>query len=140
MAAYNKFNAFVEGQWNDKIDWNSDVFKLLATNVSPVATNSVKADLTEITPGNGYSAGGPTVSVSTNRVAGTLTVSGGQVVITAAGGPISTFQYLSLYDDTVATKPLVAWFDYGSPLTMADTNTLTVRFNGANPGTIHTVS
>ncbi len=142
MSAYNKFNAFIENLAISKIDWDADTFKVMLTNTAPVATNSIKGDLTEITSGNGYPAGGVATTISTSRSSGTLTVQGTQVVFTASGGSIGPFQYAVLYDDTVdyPVKPLVAWFDYGSPVTLATGETMTVKFNSASPGTIFTAS
>jgi len=142
MAAYNKFNAFVENQTIAKIDWDSDVFKVMLTNVAPVATNSVKADITEIAASGGYTTGGTATTVSVSRTNGVQTVSGTQVVFTSTGA-MPTFQYAVLYDDTVATpaKPLVAWFDYGAPVTLTNAGeTMTVKFNNASPGAIFTLS
>lgn len=58
MATFNKFNAFVQDLTRKVHNLNSDTLKILLTNVAPVATNAVKADLTEIAAGNGYTAGG----------------------------------------------------------------------------------
>ena len=142
MATYNKFYAFVENQWISKIDWDADVFKVMLTNTAPVATNSIKSDLTDISAVNGYTAGGTATTISTSRSTGTLTVSGTQVTFTASGGSIGPFQYAVLYDDTITSpvKPLVMWADYGTPLTITDGNSLIVKFNNASPGTIHTVT
>ena len=142
MATYNKFNAFVENQWISKIDWDVDVFKVMLTNTLPVATNSLKGDLTEIAAGFGYTAGGTATTIGASRTGGTETITGTQVVFTAAGGVIGPFRYAALYDDTVVTpaKPLIAWWDYGSAISLNDTETLTVKFNNVSPGTIHTVT
>lgn len=61
MAAYNKFNPFVADIAAAKHDFTSHTYKAMLTNTSPVATNGVKADLTEISSGNGYTAGGAVV-------------------------------------------------------------------------------
>lgn len=142
MSSYQKFNAFVENQWISKIDWDADVLKVMLCNTAPVATNSVKADLTEISAGNGYTAGGTATTITASRASGTETISGTQVVFTAAGGTIGPFRYAVLYDDTPTSpaKPLVAFWDYGSSITLNDTETFTVLFSSASPGAIHTVS
>lgn len=134
MAAYNKFNAFIENQLISKIDWDSDVFKVMLTNTSPVATNSLKGDLTEISAGNGYTAGGATTTITHSRASGVSKVVGTDVVWTASGGSIGPFRYAALYDDTLSSpaKPLVAWWDYGSSITLADTETFTVDFDATN--------
>jgi hypothetical protein len=48
-----------------------------------------------------------------------------------------------LYNDTqtVPADPLVAWWDYGAPLTLAVGETFTVKFNNGDPtGTIFTLA
>lgn len=134
MAAYNKFNAFVENQLISAIDWNADVFKVMLTNTAPLATNSVKADLTEISAGNGYTAGGTATTISHSRSGGTSKIVGTDVVFTASGGTIGPFRYAVLYDDTVASPadPLVAWWDYGTGVTLNSGETFTVDFDATN--------
>lgn len=142
MAAQNKFYDFVTQVWAAKHDFTSHVFKWMLTNSAPVATNTIKSNITDITAGNGYTAGGTATTISQSNTTGTLTVQGTQVVFLAAGGAIGPFRYLVLYNDTQASpvKPLVSWVDYGSALTLNDTDSLTVKFNSASPGTIHTVA
>lgn len=133
MATYNKFNVFVEDQFEGVHDWDLHVFKIMLTNTAPVATNSVKADLTEITAGNGYPAGGTATAITTSRATGTFKAVGTDVVFTAtcAVGP---FRYAILYNDTPTSPadPLVAWWDYGSAVTLANGETFTVDFDATN--------
>lgn len=142
MATYNKFNSFVEDQTISKIDWDADVFKVCLTNTAPVATNTILANITQISATNGYTSGGTATTISVGRSTGTETVQGTQVVFTASGGSMGPFQYAVLYDDTIASPvdPLIAWWDYGSAVTLADTETFTVKFNNATPGTIFTLT
>ena len=131
MAAYNKFNSFVEAVHEKKHDLSIDVFKIMLTNVAPVATNSIKTDWTEIAAGNGYTAGGTAVTVSaSSQTGGSYTaVLSGDTVFTASGGNIANFQYAVLYNDTATNDELVSWWDYGSSITPADGETFTVSTN-----------
>lgn len=148
MVAYNKHNVFVEDLANKVHDLFGapigDTLKLMLVNSpAPLATNSVKADLTEIAAGNGYTAGGATVSSNGTRSVGTMTLDGDQVVWTAAGGAIGPFRYTDLYNDTpvAPADPLIAWWDYGSAITLNDGETFTVKFNSvAVDGTIFTLA
>lgn len=141
MATYNKFYDFSEQLTNGVQNFISDTYKIMLVNSpAPVATNSIKADLTEISSGNGYTAGGTATTVAISETTGTTTVTGTQVVFTASGGSIGPFRYAVLYNDTSASKNLVAWWDYGSSITLADTETFTVKFNNASPGTIFTLA
>lgn len=134
MAVYNKFNQFTKDLIDGKHNFGSNVFKVMLTNSAPVATNSVKADITEITAANGYTAGGTATTITESVASGVAKVVGSNVVFTATGGSIGPFQYAVLYNDTqaVPVKPLVAWWDYGSAVTLAATETLTVAFDATN--------
>jgi hypothetical protein len=132
MATYNKFNIFLENQFEGVHDWDGSVFKILLTNTAPVATNSVKADLTEISAGNGYTAGGTATTITTSRSSGTFKAAGSDVVFTASGGTIGPLRYAVLYDDTSASDSLVAWWDYGSSITLNSGETFTVDFDVTN--------
>jgi hypothetical protein len=134
MATYQKFNAFTENQLISNMDWNADTFKVMLCNTAPVATNSVKADLTEISAGNGYTAGGTATTISVTRSSGTTKVVGTDVVFTASGGTIGPFRYAVLYDDTPTSPadPLVAFWDYGSSVTLNSGETFTVDFDATN--------
>lgn len=134
MATYNKFNQFVKDLIDGVHDWDAHTFKVLLTNTAPVATNTIKSDLTEITAGSGYTAGGTATTITTSVASGVGKVTGTDVTFTAAGGSIGPFRYAVLYNDTPTSPadPLVAWWDYGSSITLADTEQLVVDFDATN--------
>lgn len=134
MASYNKFLQFTKDLIDGVHDFDAHTFKVMLTNTAPVNTNTIKANLTEIGAGNGYTAGGTTTTITTSTSAGTAKVTGTDIVFTAAGGSIGPLRYAVLYNDTAATpaKPLIAWWDYGSSITLNDQETLTVDFDGTN--------
>lgn len=121
MAAYNKFNTANTRLVTD-VNATTDTFKLMLTNTAPVATNSVIADITEITAGNGYTAGGITLDVTatTNGSACDLTIPANPS-ITASGGAIPTYRYAVIADTTV--DALISWYDRGSTVDLADGDT-----------------
>lgn len=134
MAAYNKFNQFVQDLANKKHDLSADSFKVMLSNVAPVATNAVKTDITDIGAGNGYSAGGTAATItSSTQTSGTEKWILQPVVFTASGA-VGPFRYAVLYNDTQSSpvKPLIAWWDYGASLTLANGDTFTVNFDGTN--------
>lgn len=145
MAAYNKFQDFAEQVAKSVHNFASHVYKVALTNTAPVATQVSLDTVTNHPPpaaANGYTAGGTATTVTTSETGGTMTIQGTQVVFTATAGGIGPFRYAILYNDT-ATSPadaLVAWWDYGSSITLADTETFTVKFNNASPGTIATIA
>ena len=133
MATYNKFQPFVEVLAEKSHNLGADTLKVMLTNTIPVATNGVLADLTEITAANGYSAGGTQATISTSaQTSGTYKLVLADVVFTAAGGTIGPFQYAVLYNDTATNDELIGWWDYGSAITLADTETFTVDFSASN--------
>jgi hypothetical protein len=135
MASFNKFNAFVEHLAEKVHDLGADTLKILLTNTAPVAGNSVKADLAEISAGNGYSAGGPSATISaSSQSSGTYKLVLDDLTVTASGGSIGPFRYFVLYNDTPSSPadPLVGWWDYGSSITLSDGESITVDFSAAN--------
>lgn len=133
MAAFNKFNAFVENLAEKVHNLGSDTLKILLTNSAPSASNSVKSDLTEISAGSGYSAGGATVTITSSaQSSGTYKLVGNDVVITASGGPIGPFRYAVIYNDTSAADSLIGWWDYGSSITLADGESLTIDLSATD--------
>jgi hypothetical protein len=133
MATYNKFNVFVEDLIEGVHDFDAHTFKVMLCNTAPVATNSVKADLTEISAGNGYTAGGTATTITTSRSTGTAKVTGSDVVFTATGS-VGPFRYAVLYNDspTSPADPLIGYWDYGSSVSLANTETFTVDFDATN--------
>lgn len=131
MAAFNKFNSFVEALAEKKHDLGADTLKVMLTNTAPVATNAVKADLTEISAGNGYTAGGNTASVTSSSQSSGLyrLVLGDPATWTASGGSIGPFRYAVLYNDTAASDELIGWWDYGSSITLAAGESFAVDFD-----------
>ena len=143
MASFNKFNQFATDLCTGKHNFGSDVLYCGLSNTLPVATNAVWADITEISAGNGYTAGGTTTANTGAGASGTYTVTGTNITWTASGGAIATFRYVVLYNHTQTSplKPLVGWWDYGSALTLNTGDSLTVKFNsGSSSGTILTVA
>jgi hypothetical protein len=127
VATYNKFQAWAETMV-EGANLGSDQFVIALSNTAPVATNSVLADITQITYTNLSSRNVTTTSSS--QASGTYTLVLADLVMTATGA-VGPFRYVVLFDDTVAGDPLVGWWDYGSSITMANGETFTVDFTGA---------
>lgn len=138
-SSFNKFQMFVEDLAEKIHNLGSDSLKLILTNSAPVATNTVVANLTDISAGNGYSAGGNAITISTSaETTGTYKLVLADSVFTASGGTIGPFRYATLYNTTPTTnsqgttgKPLIGWWDYGSSITLADGETFTWDADGS---------
>lgn len=134
MAAYVKFYDYAE-QVNKGVHiWGTHTFKAALTNTAPAQTNTVLADITQIAATGGYTAGaggGYTLdSIVLSEATGTASLAIADEVITASGGSVGPFRYVVIYNDS-ATSPadaLVCYYDYGSSITLADTETFTIDF------------
>lgn len=134
MVAYNKFNAFVEYLAEQAYNLGSDSLKVMLVNTAPVAGNSVKADLTEISAGNGYTAGGNAITISSSaQTSGTYKLVLADSSFTASGGSVGPFRYVVLYDDTPTSPadPLIGYWDYGSAISLATGETFTTDFDAS---------
>lgn len=133
MATFNKFNSFVEALAEKTHNLGSDTLKVMLTNSAPVATNTQLTDLTEITAGNGYTAGGTAATISSSsQTSGTYKLVLADITFTASGGTIGPFQYAVLYNDTASNDELIGYWDNGEAVTLADGETFTVDFDGTN--------
>lgn len=135
MAAYNKFNVFVENLAEGVHDLGADTLKIMLSDSAPIASNTVKANLTEITAQNGYSAGGATVTITSSaHTSGTYKLVGSDVVFTATGGSFGPLRYAILYNDTPTSPadPLIGWWDYGASITVNSGETFTVDLDDTN--------
>lgn len=131
MASYNKFQAFVEYLAEKTFNLQTDTLKVALTNTAPVNTNTVLANITQIANGNGYTTGGTTATMSTSaQTSGTYKLVLADVVFTASGA-VGPFQYAVLYSDTATNDELIAWWDYGTPVTLASGDTFTVDFDAS---------
>ena len=131
MATFFKFNQFVEDLGLGVHNLDTGVLKVYLSNAAPSATlDAVKADLAEISGGNGYTAGGHDAQGVWSEASGTATLVCTDITITAAGGTIGPFQYAVLYNDTPTSPadPLIGCWDYGSAITLQIGESVVVDF------------
>lgn len=133
MASFNKFQSFVEAMAEKVHNLGADSLKIALTNSAPVATNTVLANITEITYTN-LSTRVVTVS-SSSQTTGTYSLVCTDLVLTSSGGTTGPFRYAVMYNDTATNDELIGWWDYGSSITLADGETFTLDF-GANVLTV----
>jgi len=133
MVAYNKIQIFVEDLAEAIHDLDTDqlTVALTAAANAPVATNNVLADLTEIAYTN-LSARDITLTSSVHTT-GTYKIILADLVLTATGA-VATFRYVAIYNDGTVGKvnPLIAWYDHGSDVTLANGETFTIDFDDTN--------
>jgi len=133
MAAFQKFNSFVEAVAEKKHDLGSDTLKVMLSNSAPAATNNIKSDIAEIASGNGYTTGGNTAAVVSSAQTGGVykLVLADPTTWTASGGAMGTFRYAVLYNASATNNELIGFWDYGSAVTLADGDSFTVDFDPA---------
>ncbi len=139
MAAFTKFNQFVEdiaGGVHDLQTGTTNSFNVMLTLTAPTAANSVKADLTEIAAGDGYTATGAACTFTSGaQTSGTFKlVLADPATWTATTGTFADFRYAVLYNDTPTSPadPLIGFWDYGSTVSLGAGETFTVDLDQTN--------
>jgi hypothetical protein len=130
MASFSKFNSFVEALAEKTHNLGSDTLKVALTNSAPVATNTVLANITEVSYTN-LSARTITVSAS-SQSSGTYKLVCSDLTLTSTGGTTGAFRYVVVYNDTATNDELIGWTDYGSSITLNDGDSFTIDFDGTN--------
>jgi len=129
MATFTKFNSFVEAVAEKTHNLGSDVLKVALTNSAPSASNTKLSDITEISYTNCSSR--TLTQSSSAQTSGTYKLVIADLVLTASG-TVGPFRYIVIYNDTATNKELIGYYDYGSALTLANTDTLTLDFDNTN--------
>jgi len=135
LQLYGKFGSNIFGGESSgdafAMDLLSDTIKatLHTSSYTPnIDTDEVKADATnELSTAAGYTAGGVTLASKTivYTAAGNIsTFTAAAWSWTASSGDL-TFRYCVLWDDTIASDPLIGYIDCGAQ-TITDGNTFTV--------------
>ena len=139
MATFNLLNDWADNLI-ENVDAASDQFVVALSNTAPASESTpptgdgdgVLANITEISYTN-CSTRNLTTS-SSSQASGTYKLVLADLVLTASGGTVGPFRYVYIYDDTVTSPadPIMGYYDYGSSITLADTETLTIDFNASN--------
>ena len=146
MATYAKINDWVN-LLIESANPDTDNFSIALSNTAPasegsnptVSGNGILANVTQIS----YTNYSDTLAVD-RRLEGTAGTSTGGVykfdaddfTITASGGAIAGWRYLYVFDDTLTDDPLVAVWDYGSTLDIADGDSVAININAAGLFTV----
>lgn len=134
-SAFYKFQPFVEAAMEGIHNLGSNQLKVALTDTAPSSANSVLTDISEISYTNCSTRNVATTASS--QTSGTYKLVCTDLVLTASG-TVGPFRYVVLYNDTAASKNLIAWYDYASSLTMANGDTFTINFD--NVGGVLTVT
>ena len=127
-SAFYKFQPFVEAAMEGIHNFGSHQLKVALTDTAPSAANAVLTDISEISYTN-CSTRNITTSTSA-QTSGTYKLVCADLVLTASG-TVGPFRYVVLYNDTAASKNLIAYYDYASSVTLANGDTFTIDFDGS---------
>lgn len=131
MATPNKFHVFVEHVAEKEHDLGADQIEVALTNTLPVNTNTVLANITEISYTN-LSARAITTT-SSAHTGGVYKLTLTDLVLSATGA-VATFRYVVIFNTTptgAPIDPLILWYDHGSAVTLANGETYTLDFDDA---------
>lgn len=138
-STFTFFHDFGEQLGKAVHNFSSHTFRAALTNSAPTASsNTVLADITQISAGGGYTAGAgggyqlDSVVWAQSSNVSKLTIA--DEAITASGASVGPFRYVVIYNDSAISPAdaLIGFLDYGSPLTLADGELLTLDFDATN--------
>lgn len=100
------------------------------TNIAPSASNTVLANITEIA--YTFLSTRTITLTSSAQTSGTYKLVLADLTLTSTGGSTAAFRYVVIYNDTATNKELIAYYDYGSALTLNDTDQFVIDFDATN--------
>jgi hypothetical protein len=128
MATFNKFHSFVEALSEKVHNLGADTLTVALTNTLPVNTNTVLANITQISYTNLSTR--VLAGVTSAQTSGTYTLDANDLVLTASG-TVAQFRYVVLYNDTAASDELIGWYDYGATVDLLNGETFTITWDAA---------
>lgn len=141
MATYTKLDGFVEHMAEGVHNLGSDTLTVALSNTAPGSESTpptgatsacILANVTQVSYTN-CSSRAITTSTSA-QTSGTYKLVLADLTLTASGGTVGPFRYVYVYNDTPTSPadPLIAYYDYGSSITLNDTETFLIDFDGTN--------
>lgn len=128
-VAFTKINSFVENLAEKQINLGWTWLTVALTNTAHNAAWDELADLTQIAYTNLSSR---VITVATSaQTAWTYKLVCDDLTLTASGS-VWPFRYIYIYDDSSTWDKLIWYYDYGSSITLAATDTFTIDFDGSN--------
>lgn len=128
MATYTKIDSFVENLAKKLIDLSGTGLTVALTNTAHTSTWDELADLTQISYTN-CSSRVLTVT-SAVQTSGTFKLVLQDLTLTATG-TVGPFRYVYIYDDASTGDKLIAYYDYGSSITLNSGDTFLIDFNAS---------
>ena len=140
MATFNKVYGFVEHLSEKMHNLGADQLVVALSNTAPASestrpdlltANCILANVSQISYTN-CSSRNLTTSTSAQS-SGTYALVLADLVLTATG-TVGPFRYVYIYNSsaTLATNPLIGYYDYGSSITLASGETFTIDFDNVS--------
>jgi hypothetical protein len=140
MATFNKVYGFVEHLAEKMHNLGADQLVVALSNTAPASestrpdlltANCILANVSQISYTN-CSSRNLTTSTSAQS-SGTYTLVLADLTLTATG-TVGPFRYVYIYNSsaTLATNPLIGYYDYGSSITLASGETFTIDFDNVS--------
>lgn len=140
MATFNKVYGFVEHLAEKMHNLGADQLVVALSNTAPASestrpdlltANCILANVSQISYTN-CSSRNLTTSTS-SQSSGTYALVLADLVLTASG-TVGPFRYVYIYNSsaTLATNPLIGYYDYGSSITLASGETFTIDFDNVS--------
>jgi len=126
MATFTKVLSFPEAVAEKVHNLGSDTLTVALTNTTPTTTWTQLSDLTEVSYTNLSSRVITTTSSSSS--AGTYTLALEDLELTASGA-VGPFRYIYIYNDSATNDELIGYIDYGSAVSLTDTQVFKIDFN-----------
>lgn len=140
MATFNKVNDFVENLAHGVMNLSTNQLVVALSNTAPASEtpdpttsgNGILANVTEVAYTNLSTRNITTTSSA--ETAGTYKLTLTDLTLTSTGGSTGPFRYIYVYSDTPTSPadPIIGYYDYGSSITLADGESLTIDFDDAN--------
>ena len=129
MATFTKFQPFVEALAEKTHNLGSDQLVVALSASAPTNTWATLSQVTQIAYTNLSSRNIATSSSA--QTSGTYKLTLSDLTLTASGS-VATFRYIIIYNDTATNDDLIAYYDYGSNVTLASGDQFIIDFDGTN--------
>lgn len=133
-VTFTKINKFVLNLGNKVFNLSSDQLMIALTNTLPVASTANQySDITSPLATTNLSGGTPfnLTTTSYTQLSGTASLILADLVLTATG-VVGPFRYMVLYDNAATNKELIGFYDYGTSVTLGNSDTFTLDFDNVN--------
>ncbi len=129
FVTFTKFQPFVENLAEKVFNLGSDTLTVALSAGAPTNTWGTLSQVTQVSYSNLSTRAITTASSA--QTSGTYKLTLTDLTLTASGA-VATFRYIIIYDDTATNDELIAYYDLGSSVTLASSDTFLINFDDTN--------